>query len=135
MNWFNKLVIFSTLIIFTSNINATGESGAQFLKIGIGARACAMGGAYTGIADDATSIYWNPAGLTQIDNFELSAMQHFWLLDMSYQNLSAVLPSKYGDFGMSISYSSSGEIPNYENFEKLGTYTAYDMAVTLAYSK
>ena len=39
------------------------ESGADFLNIGAGARASALGSAYTALADDANSIYYNPAGL------------------------------------------------------------------------
>ncbi len=33
---------------------------------GAGVRAMGMGGAYTGVADDFTALYWNPAGLAQI---------------------------------------------------------------------
>jgi len=38
-----------------------GETGA-FLRLGIGSRALSMGGAFTGVADDAAATYWNPAG-------------------------------------------------------------------------
>jgi long-chain fatty acid transport protein len=34
---------------------------------GLGSRAQAMGGAFIGLADDWTAIYWNPAGLTQLE--------------------------------------------------------------------
>ncbi len=35
----------------------------------IGTRAMAMGGAFVGLSDDLTAIYWNPAGLTQVEGF------------------------------------------------------------------
>ena len=38
---------------------------------GVGARAMGMGGAFLGVADDLTALYWNPAGLAQIRKFEL----------------------------------------------------------------
>lgn len=38
---------------------------------GVGARSMGMGGASLGIADDFTALYWNPAGLAQIQKFEL----------------------------------------------------------------
>lgn len=40
--------------------------GNDFLSTGGGARALGMGGAFTGIADDATGAFWNPAGLAQL---------------------------------------------------------------------
>jgi len=36
------------------------------LGIGIGARAISMSGAFTAIADDASAVFWNPAGLAQL---------------------------------------------------------------------
>jgi long-subunit fatty acid transport protein len=40
---------------------------------GVGARALSMGGAYTGVANDYSAIYWNPAGLAQMQYSEFSA--------------------------------------------------------------
>lgn len=122
------------IVLLHLNTYATGESGVQFLKIGVGAKACAMGEAFVGLADDPSAIYWNPAGLAQMSSFELMGMQNFWLLDMSYQYFAVVLPSHYGSFGAAITYSSSGEIPKYEDFKYMGEYTAYDAAGTFAYA-
>ena len=46
--------------------SAAGTAGAQFLKLGVGARANAMGGTCAAACDDAYSLYWNPAGLSRI---------------------------------------------------------------------
>ena len=43
-----------------------GISTAQFLKIGVGSRATAMGESFVAIANDASALYWNPAGLSSI---------------------------------------------------------------------
>jgi len=53
------------LLIISPGVFA-GEYAADFLRIGVGARALAMGGAFTALADDATSFYWNPAGLASV---------------------------------------------------------------------
>jgi len=45
-----------------------------YLRMGVGARALGMGGAFTAIADDATAAYWNPAGLAKIENIEATFM-------------------------------------------------------------
>jgi hypothetical protein len=56
-----------------------GLTAANFLKIGSSPRAMALGGAYCSLADDAAAIYWNPAGLTQINGYEIAMMQNNWL--------------------------------------------------------
>lgn len=40
---------------------------------GLGVRAMGMGGAYAGVADDFTAVFWNPAGLAQIRQREVYA--------------------------------------------------------------
>ena len=46
---------------------------ASVLNVGVGARGLGMGGAYTALADDADAIYWNPAGLAQVEKHEFQA--------------------------------------------------------------
>ncbi|NMC43939.1 MAG: hypothetical protein GYA46_08465, partial [candidate division Zixibacteria bacterium] len=38
-------------------------STAGFLRVGVGAKAMGLGEAFTAVADDASAVYWNPAGL------------------------------------------------------------------------
>ncbi|MFA6542771.1 MAG: UPF0164 family protein, partial [Bacteroidota bacterium] len=49
-----------------SNVSKTGTTAGTFLEIPVGARAIALGSAYSGIADDASSLYWNPAGAARL---------------------------------------------------------------------
>lgn len=55
-----------------------GTSIANALKLGLGARAAAMGEAFTAIADDATALYWNPAGLTNTTTHEAHFSHTTW---------------------------------------------------------
>ncbi|MFA6002723.1 MAG: PorV/PorQ family protein [Elusimicrobiota bacterium] len=71
---------------FTSS--AVGTAGSEFLLFDIGARGIAMGGAYTAVTDDATSLYWNPAGLTRVPRISTSFMYSRHVQDISYQSLS-----------------------------------------------
>ena len=50
----------------TKPFEKVGTYSAQFLKIGVSARAAGMGSAYTAVANDATAIYWNPAGMAAV---------------------------------------------------------------------
>lgn len=61
-------VISATILAFTASANAGSVD-----SFGIGSRATALGGAYTATADDPFAVYYNPAGLTQIDAPLLSA--------------------------------------------------------------
>ncbi len=128
------LFVLSILVIAAGVSHGEGTTGAQFLGIGLGARACAMGEAYGAIADDPSAIYWNPAGLSQIGSRELILSQNFWFLDMSHQYLAGVFSNSLGHFGISLYYSSSGDIPKVEDFLKVGKYSAYDAAFGLAYA-
>ncbi len=66
---------------FTSTISAQVETftfehyvPASYFNFGAGARALGMGGSFIAVADDATAVSWNPAGLAILDKIELSAI-------------------------------------------------------------
>ncbi len=82
----------------------TGTTAAQFLKIGVGGRAAAMGGAQAGSLNDLSAIYWNPAGLSRLDIGSEIALTHVnWLADINYDFAAAVLPmGSAGTFGFSL---------------------------------
>ena len=65
---------------------------ATFLKIGVGARALSMGGAYTIIADDPSAVYWNPAGLSFVNTKSLTGMHNDWGFDIRHEFLSYAHP-------------------------------------------
>jgi len=66
-----------------------GTFGGQFLKIGVSARATGMGSAYTGVADDANSVFWNPGGLVNVVTNEVALNHVEWPADINLT--SAVL--------------------------------------------
>ncbi len=72
---------------------ATGAAGV-FLRMGVGARALGMGGAFSGIADDPSAAYWNPSGLAQIHNFQFEFMNVNLPFERTFNYFSAALPLK-----------------------------------------
>jgi hypothetical protein len=70
------VVVAVTLGILSYGCVAFGADShaAPYLRMGVGARALGMGGAFTAIADDATAAYWNPAGLVKIEHIEATFM-------------------------------------------------------------
>jgi len=67
-----------SLPLFSQNPNL-GSAGAKFLQIPIGARATAMGGACVGLADDASAVFWNPAGIARVENNDVQFSSMRWL--------------------------------------------------------
>ena len=117
--------------------NDAGKAGAQFLKIGVGARAIGMGEAYGAVSNDANAVYWNPAGLNQIEGKEVSFMHAMWLEAISYENLVYVQPTKCCVIGGAINYLAVGKIDKYDNSGTPlnETFSPSDMAVTLSFAK
>jgi len=87
-----------------SSIDRAGTTAAQFLKIGAGARATGLGGAYTAIANDITSIYWNPAGLARSNGNGEAIFNHAeWLAETDYDFAAFSLKlQSLGSVGLSI---------------------------------
>ena len=75
---------------FGQNVNVAQPMNPVFglpYTYGIGPRAIGMGSAFTGLADDASAVYWNPAGLSQLSSYELelsSAPIYFYQSSQTY---------------------------------------------------
>jgi hypothetical protein len=80
-------------------------------QIGVGARSLALGKAYVGSADDATSIFINPAGLALNDDFNITSMSGTILSDINYLMIGVSDYSPMGKFGFGYLNASVGSIP------------------------
>lgn len=119
----------------SSHAAGPGTTGANFLKIGVGARATAMGEAFTAIADDGTALYWNPAGLAQLEDPELSAMYNLWFQEIKQGYLSLAFPLLGGALGLGANYVDMGEIEGRdEQGNPTGDFGASDVHVFLGYA-
>jgi Type IX secretion system protein PorV len=79
-------ILLTILLVLPTAANAAGFAkvgtfGGQFLKIGVSARATGMGSAFTGVADDATAVFWNPGGLVNVLGNEVSLNHVVWAAD------------------------------------------------------
>jgi hypothetical protein len=140
----NSLTIFFISVIMLGEVfgglTKSGTRAAQFLKIEVGARAIGMGGAYVALANDVTSVYWNPAGLVHIQPHGGAGFVHTnWLADTNFDFVAAVI--KAGRLGaIALSYTSLS-MPDMEvrsEFEPEGTgefFSAMDMSLGLSYAR
>lgn len=92
-------------------ITKTGTTAASFLKISVGARSIGMGGAFAAEANDISSMYWNPAGLTYLQQ-NSAAFDHVnWIADIQYDVASAaILIPDVGTLGASFATLNVGEM-------------------------
>jgi hypothetical protein len=129
--------IFSTLL-FAQNPNL-GTSGAQFLKIPLGANESGMAGAVVALTNDASSVFWNPAGIAKIQgvNLHFSYMKWFDLFNMN----AAAIAYNLGDMGVigaSVISFSTGQIEITTEQSPNGTgqyYNAQDIAIGVTYAR
>ncbi len=124
--------------VFKSNVSKKGTTAASFLSIGQGARALSMGGAFVAVADDPSSMYWNPAGITDINGTALVVDHTQWLADIQYNYLAGTLHlGDIGTLGVSFTASNIGEmrVTTVDNPEGNGeTFSVSDIAFSVAYA-
>lgn len=124
-----------------SQVTKTGTTAAKFLSIGIGARANAMGGAFTSIANDASALYWNPAGVASLTDFEamFTYTSLYKDLNININYVAIVLPAgEMGNFGVSVTALDYGEmnVTTVEFPEGTGErFSASNYAFALSYAR
>ena len=103
-----KLLIMVSLIFAQNNVATTS---AAFLEIGPGARSLGMGSAYVSVANDASSLYWNPAGIVNVSRPEVQSFYTPWLVETQYYYNTAVVPlGPYGNLGFSFTAITMDEM-------------------------
>ncbi len=115
--------------------NAT-QAGGVFLTIFPGAKATAMGAAFSAIADDATASYYNPGAMGFFNHTEFSMIHAPWLRkladDMYYEFAGFVHPlaGGRGAIGGHIIYLTLGNIDAHdEGGVYIGSFRPFDFAV------
>jgi hypothetical protein len=67
-----------------------------------------MGTAYSAVADDASSVFWNPAGLSFLRRAEADFSYNSWFVDTTINDLSFALPFSWGGAGLRATYVNYG---------------------------
>ncbi len=126
------------ITLFASHAFAggSGTTAANFLKLGVGARAAALGDAFTVIVDDSTSLYWNPAGLIRINERQLSATYNIWFAGINQGYLGIGFP--LGGTGVAaggVNYVDMGDFDGRDEAgNPTGTFTASALNYQLGYA-
>ncbi|OGS17577.1 MAG: hypothetical protein A3J83_04375 [Elusimicrobia bacterium RIFOXYA2_FULL_40_6] len=131
-----KLIFVVFLFTQAAYSNAAANTGADFLKIGVGARSAGLGNAFTAIANDATAINWNAGGLSQVKQKEVVAMHSQWIADTNLDYIGFGVPVRNAVIGASlVCLSQSGLEGRDANGAQTDDFGASDLAVTFSYSR
>lgn len=126
----------------TETITKVGTTSAQFLKIGVGSRAVALGGAYVAEANDLSALYWNPGGLARLRGSAVQFAYTDYLADIDYN--FAAFGTNLGSLGTiaaSLIFLDSGEMvvrttdrpdPAENEAER---FSVQDLALQLSYAR
>ena len=114
-----------------------GSTGMAFLRIGVGARAAALGDAYVAVPGDGFASHWNPAGLARLRGREFTAMHNEWAQGIRHEYGGLALGSERGAIGLSAALVHSGDLERRvrPSAEPLGTFSVYDMALSACYAR
>ncbi len=118
-------------------VDKTGSTAAKFLSIGAGSRAIGMGGAFTSIANDASAMYWNPAGIARLNRNEFLVNHTRWLADIWYDYLGVTIrPMPDVVLGFNITAVTMGEmdVTRYGNEETGETFKAGSWAFGVTFA-
>ncbi len=135
-----RKVLLLFIIITAGNLFAqtkVGSTAVPFLNIGIGPRPIAMGGAFVATANDVTSLYWNPAGISRVQSNQALFARAEWFADINYNWAGAMLSlGDLGAIGLSIDYLDYGNIEVTTLREPEGTgeiFRPQDLMIALSY--
>lgn len=113
-----------------------GVGTGTFLSLPVGARATAMGGGFSGVADDASALYWNPAGIATSPGANFTGSYTAMFAGITHNFAGATFPiGESYKAGVSAITLSSGDIEVTDLFNQEGTgayYSATDLAFGLS---
>ena len=144
MNTTKIKCVLTALIVFCCSIQIYAQKyTAEFLNMGVGARALGMGGAFVAIANDATACYWNPAGLALLRQREMTMMHATRFSGIVHSNfVNFVYPDQKGNaFGISWFRIGVDDIPKSTKLDEFnrpiieGYMKNVDQAIFLSYSR
>ena len=141
--WMTAMRTRALIAILTLNLagpvlaSDAGTTAAEFLNLGAGPRAVAMGDAQVGLASDVYANYWNPAGLSTLKTQEAAFTQTQYVQNISQEYLAYALPrTLYGSFGAASPYQGYGSFSGYDAAgSPTGSVGASDMNLGLSYSR
>jgi hypothetical protein len=135
------LILHPSFHIPVHAVSNAGSTGASFLEIGVGARAGAMGEAYTAWADDVYGLYFNPAGVARVRRQEVGFLHNTLFADLNYSYMGYIYPTRGdGVWGVSATYVDLGDVDRTtlasgQANQIIGRASGSDLAFSVTYAR
>jgi hypothetical protein len=117
----------------------SGTASMQFLKLGAGARAAALGNAVACASEDGFGLYWNPATLVWGDAHQVALSHNMWVVDVSYDFAGYSMKlNEDRAIGASFIYLGTPDMNVTDEYHPYGTGQKFgfaDMAMGLSFSQ
>jgi hypothetical protein len=113
------LAVLSVAVMFSQLVFAqgAGESPGEWLSVGVGARATAMGESYVAIGNDASAIFWNPAGLVGSHKTEFMFQYGMLPAGIGYHAVALCIPIG-GKSESATAYGMPAPVAAYSPYER-----------------
>jgi hypothetical protein len=109
-------------------------SGFAFLEVPAGARASALGGAFSTLGDGVEAAFWNPAGLAAVHGLQVAGSHYEFFENLRHDHFAVAGHLAGGGVAASLRALYSEPIEERDEFGNLiGTFGAHDLEFGLAY--
>jgi hypothetical protein len=116
-----------------------GTAGAQFLQIGVGAKAAALGGAYVATANNAAALFWNPAGIANVANQSVHFSHTPWWATIDLNSAAyAIRLGEAGSLGAAVTVLSMDDMEVTNELQQDGTgerFDAQNLMIGITYAR
>ena len=130
---FSSIGLFA-LVVLLAPVCFAGVNAAPHLGMGSGARSLGLGGAFTAVADDATSTIWNPAGLPAVDDLTITLSSARMSLDRRHSFIGLIKSVGNGGLGLSVINAGVDGITSYNSKgDRTGSFNHNSNAFALSY--
>src|SRR3990167_5798713 len=137
--WIFIICFLANQNIYSQNVSKTGTTAASFLEIGVGAAANGMGGAFVGLSNDASSLFWNVGGIATLNQYEAILVHTDWIANTKFDYAGLVIPlGSFGNFGLSFTSLSMEDMKVRTVDQPDGTgenFSASDISVALSFAR
>ena len=122
------------LAVLLAPVCFAGVNAAPHLGMGSGARSLGLGGAFTAVANDATSTIWNPAGLPAVNDLTVTLSSAPMSHDRRHSFIGLIKRVGNGGLGLSVINAGVDDITSYSaNGVRTGSFNQNSNAFALSY--